>query len=72
MIIERENKAAPSCVPNHSVKGGNYKGVRVTLLVCERDRERERELVRIAVDKNNYRMYVESRHFLLLCSEKVC
>lgn len=67
MIIERENKAAPSCVPNHSVKGGNYKSARVRLHVCET----ERNLVRMAVDKNNYQMYVKSRHFLLLCLEKV-
>lgn len=27
--------------------------------------------MRMAVDENNYQMYVESRHFLLLCSENV-
>lgn len=28
--------------------------------------------MRIAVDENNYQMYVELRHFLLLCLKKKC
>lgn len=66
MIIEREDKAAPSCVRNHSVNGWNYESVRAMLRVCERE-----SICALAVDENNDQMYVESRHFLLLCSENV-